>query len=168
MAFEVVPIAERHIEGFRATLDSVAREHRYLYFLEAPARKDVRKFVRNGIAKRYPQLVAVDGGKVVGWCDVLPVDSRPLRTHTGTLGIGVLAERRGRGIGSALLRETLNRARAFGFTRVELAYRAGNSGAGRLYERFGFVREGTQRNAVRLNGTYEDVICMALLLEEKR
>jgi RimJ/RimL family protein N-acetyltransferase len=82
------------------------------------------------------------------------------------LGIGVLARERGRGIGSALLRATLNGARAFGFTRVELAYRADNSRLGRLYERCGFVREGVQRNAVRLDGTYEDVICMALLMED--
>jgi RimJ/RimL family protein N-acetyltransferase len=34
-----------------------------------------------------------------------------------------------------------------------------------LYERFGFVREGVQRNAIRLDGEYEDLICMALLLE---
>ncbi|HEX6157493.1 MAG TPA: GNAT family N-acetyltransferase [Burkholderiales bacterium] len=165
MAFDVAPIAESHIDGFRATVDAVARERRYLYFLEAPGLEDARKFVLNGIAKRYPHFVALEDGKVIGWCDVLPVDLRPLRAHTGTLGIGLLAQRRGRGVGSALLRETLKAARDFGFTRVELVYRAGNSRVGRLYERFGFVREGMQRNAVRLDGTYEDVICMALLME---
>jgi RimJ/RimL family protein N-acetyltransferase len=167
VAFEVVP-AEEHIEGFRAGLDSVARERRYLYFLEAPALKDATKFVLNSIAKRYPHFVALEDDNVIGWCDVLPVDLRPIRAHTGMLGIGVLAHQRGRGIGSALLRKTLNGARAFGFTRVELAYRAGNSGVARLYERFGFVREGMQRNAVRLDGMYEDVICMALLMEDTR
>ena len=167
MAFQVVPIAEDHIDGFRATLDGVSRERRYLYFLEAPAPEDVRKFVLNGIGKRYPHFVALEDDQVIGWCDVLPVDPRPIRAHTGMLGIGVLAQRRGGGIGSALLRETLNGARDFGFTRVELAYRAGNSRVGRLYERFGFVREGTERNAVRMDGTYEDVIRMALLMEEK-
>jgi RimJ/RimL family protein N-acetyltransferase len=166
MAFEVLPIAESHIEGFRTTLDGVARERRYLYFLEAPALEDAMKFVRNGIAKRYPHFVALEDGEVIGWCDVLPVDLRPLRAHTSMLGIGVLAQWRGRGVGSALLRETLKGARDFGFTRVELRYRAGNPRAGRLYERFGFVREGVQRNAVRLDGTYEDVICMALLMED--
>ena len=167
MAFEVVRIARSHIDGFRATLDAVARERRYLYFLEAPALEDARKFVLNGIAKRYPHFVALEDGEVIGWCDVLPVDLRPLRTHTGTLGIGVLAQRRGCGVGSALLRQALKGARDFGFTRVELVYRAGNARAGRLYERFGFVREGMQRNAVRLDRKYEDVVCMALLMEDK-
>jgi RimJ/RimL family protein N-acetyltransferase len=122
--------------------------------------------VLNSIAKRYPHFVALDGDTVIGWCDVLPVDLRPIRAHTGMLGIGVLAQQRGRGIGSALLRKTLSEARRFGFTRVELAYRAGNARVDGLYERIGFVREGMQRNAVRVDGRYEDVVCMALLMEE--
>ena len=32
---EIVPIAEAHIESFHRTLDVVARERRYLAFLEA-------------------------------------------------------------------------------------------------------------------------------------
>ena len=36
MTFRVMPIAEEHIPGVRAALDSVARELRYLAFLEAP------------------------------------------------------------------------------------------------------------------------------------
>ena len=153
MTFRVVPIAEEHIDGFRSALDSVARERRYLTFLEAPPAEDTSKFVRHNIRKRHPQYVALAGDKVVGWCDVLPID-RPTRAHAGVLGIGVLADFRGRGIGTALLREALRGARAFGLTRIP------------LYERFGFVREGVQRNAVRLDGAYEDLICMALLLDQ--
>jgi RimJ/RimL family protein N-acetyltransferase len=162
--FRVVPIAEEHIEGFRAGLDSVARERRYLLFLEAPPPEDVGKFLRNSIRKGYPQYVALVGDRVVGWCDVLPID-RPTRAHNGVLGISVVTEYRGRGIGTALLREALRGARAFGFTRVELASREGNAGVAALYERFGFVREGVLRKAVRVDGVYEDLICMALLLD---
>jgi RimJ/RimL family protein N-acetyltransferase len=162
MTFRIVPIAEEYIEDFRAVLDSVARERRYLLFLEAPPPEDVSKFLRNNIRNGYPQYVALVGDRVAGWCDVLPID-RPTRAHNGVLGLGVLAEFRGRGIGTALLSEALQGARAFGFTRVELSYRAGNARVAALYERFGFLREGVQRKAVRVDGVYEDLICMALL-----
>ena len=33
-----------------------------------------------------------------------------------------------------------------------------------LYEKFGFVHEGVKRNAVRVDGAYENVIVMALLI----
>jgi GNAT superfamily N-acetyltransferase len=109
--FRVVPMAEEHIEGFRAGLDSVARERRYLTFLEAPSLEESRRFVRRNIREGYPQHVALVEDKVVGWCDALPID-RPTRAHTGVLGIGVLAEFRGRGIAS--LRLYPNRAQRAG------------------------------------------------------
>lgn len=165
MTFRVVSMAEEHIEGFRAVLDSVSRERRYLTFLEAPSLEESRKFVRRNIREGYPQCVALVEEQVVGWCDILPID-RPTRAHCGVLGVGVLAEFRGRGIGTELLRATLEKARAAGLTRIELSVREHNKQVVALYERFGFVLEGLQRNAVRVDGKYENLICMGLLLEQ--
>jgi hypothetical protein len=82
VAFDVVPMAASHIDGFRATLDAVARERRYLYFLEAPALEDAKKFVRNGIAKRHPHFVALEDGKViVGATSCLSTRGRFVRTR---------------------------------------------------------------------------------------
>lgn len=123
-----------------------------------------KRFVRRNIREGYAQHVALVEDRVVGWCDVLPID-RPTRAHTGVLGIGVLAEFRGRGIGTALIRKTLEKAGASGLTRIELGVRQSNASVVRLYEGFGFVHEGVQRNAIRMDGKYENLICMALLLD---
>jgi hypothetical protein len=67
MAFSIVPIAEDHIDGFRAVVDSVARERRYLALLEAPPPEESRKFVAENIRKRCPHYVALGcwpGGRV--------------------------------------------------------------------------------------------------------
>jgi RimJ/RimL family protein N-acetyltransferase len=157
-------MAEEHIDGFHAALDRVAKERRYLTFLEAPPIEEARKFILRNLGRGYPQRIALVEGRLVGWCDVLPVD-RPTRAHNGILGIALLPEARGRGIGSALLRAALDDARRFGFTRVELSYRSGNARVGRLYERFGFVVEGRQRKAILVDGQYEDLVCMALVFE---
>jgi energy-coupling factor transporter transmembrane protein EcfT len=34
--YQILPITEEHIKSFRAAVDSVAREHKYLAFLEGP------------------------------------------------------------------------------------------------------------------------------------
>ena len=162
MDFRIVPIAEEHIDGFRAALDSVARERRYLAFLEAPSADATASFVRRNIKKGYPQCVALIESRVVGWCDVLPLE-RPTLAHCGMLGIGVVAELRGRGIGSALLTATLERAKAASLTRIELTVREDNTRAIALYESLGFVVEGLKRNGVRLDGRYGNLVCMALL-----
>ena len=164
MSIEIVPIDESHIEGFRATLDSVARERMYLAQIEAPPVEKVRDFVINGINDDVSQFVAIDGPLVVGWCDILPAWAHAVR-HRGTLGIGVIASYRSRGIGKRLLVACLAKARSNGISRVELEVRAGNMAAIQLYKKLGFVHEVTLRHAMLLDGRYYDAVQMSLVYE---
>jgi ribosomal protein S18 acetylase RimI-like enzyme len=161
MAIEILPIERRHIAGFREVLDSVARERRWLAMLEAPPLARMRRFVSNGLANGMAQFVALDGERVVGWCDVNPKAHVTLR-HSGVLGMGVAATHRGRGIGSRLLATTLEAAVARGLTRIELIVRADNTAAIALYERHGFEPEGRLRDYLIVDGVSHDALLMAL------
>jgi ribosomal protein S18 acetylase RimI-like enzyme len=163
--FEIVPITENHIPSFRVAVDVVAREKKYLAFLEAPPLEDTTKFVLANIEQRNPQFVVLSGGKVVGWCDVLRNTKRVVFSHCGTLGIGLLPEFRGRGIGRQLMQTTIEAAWQRGITRIELTVREHNANAIALYKRLGFKIEGLHRNAVCINGQYQNVYAMALLNE---
>jgi RimJ/RimL family protein N-acetyltransferase len=160
---EIGPITESHIESFHGTLDVVARERRYLAFLEAPPLESTRAFILSHIRQGQPQFVATVREQVVGWCDVTP-KTRPIYAHCGVLGMGLLPEFRGQGLGGRLIRRTLEAARAFPLTRVELTVREHNRNAIALYEKVGFVVEGLQRNGALVDGRYEDIIEMAILL----
>jgi len=162
MGWRIVPIERRHIAGFRAVLDDVARERRYLAFLEAPPMARVRRFVLDGLRAGISQHVAVDGDRVVGWCDVTPKSHETLR-HSGTLGMGVATSHRGIGVGTALLRATLEGAFARGLTRVELVVRADNELAIELYRRQGFELEGRLRQFIVVDGAAHDALQMARL-----
>jgi RimJ/RimL family protein N-acetyltransferase len=162
-AYQIVPIAEEHIPGFRAAVDVVAREKKYLAFLEAPPHEEVMRFVLDNIARGYPQFVVLSAGTVVGWCDVIPNRSRVIYSHCGALGIGLLPEFRGIGIGRQLLRRTIDAAFAFGLTRIELTVRERNANAIALYKSLGFETEGLHRDAVGIEGEYENLYSMALL-----
>jgi ribosomal protein S18 acetylase RimI-like enzyme len=162
--YQILPITEEHIEGFRAAVDSVAREHNYLAFLEGPPLEMARSFVLENIQGNWPHFVALVEGKIVGWCDITSLH-RHAFVHAGSLGIGVLAPYRGQGIGVALIRAALNKAKAIGLTRIELTVRENNKRAIALYEKEGFLIEGLHRNAVRIDTKYENQISMALLYE---
>jgi ribosomal protein S18 acetylase RimI-like enzyme len=120
--------------------------------------------VSRNIAMGYPQLVALDGQRVVGWCDVLP-DDRPVSRHCGVLGMGLLPAYRGCGLGERLMGETLRAARAFELTRIELSVRADNARAAALYARLGFEVEGRKARAFLVDGAYHDLVMMALLFD---
>ncbi|GLH75468.1 acetyltransferase [Bradyrhizobium sp. SSBR45G] len=165
MSHEIRSITESDIAAFRAVLDSVARERRFLSFLEAASLDEIRAFVLNNIENGQPQFVVVDDGRIVGWCDILTNTRRTIYAHCGTLGMGLLPPWRGRGIGRTLIRQTMDAALAGGLTRIELTVREANQNAIALYKSVGFQAEGLHRNAVRIDGRYENVISMAFLAD---
>jgi RimJ/RimL family protein N-acetyltransferase len=154
------------VAGYRRALDVVARERKYLTMLEAQSEADTLRFVKSNLESRNPMLVALAGREVVGWCDVRR-EFFPSRAHRGTLGMGLLPEWRGRGLGRRLLEATLAEARRSGFKRIELDVYADNERAIALYEKAGFVREGLLRDASLIDGAFRDAILMAIVERRK-
>ena len=164
-SIEIAYITEADVVSLHACLDAVARENRYLALTKAPPLTRSREFVLQNIASGAAYFVAREDSTVVGWCDILP-GSAPAVRHCGSLGMGVLASHRGRGIGRRLLEASIAHAYEHGITRVELSVRADNVPAIKLYERAGFVREGRQRHGMRFDGRYYDSWAMGLVCED--
>ncbi len=76
--------------------------------------------------------------------------------------VAVRPEFRGGGLGSLLLRKTLELGRQHAATIAQLEVRAGNNAAQRLYQRAGFAVVGRRKNYYR-NPT-EDALLMSLAL----
>ena len=151
------------IPGYHAALDEVAKERRFLAFLQAPALADSTKFVQWLTAGAGLHYVAITSGDtVVGWCDVVRHPHTGF-AHTGQLGMGVVAGYRRRGIGRRLVQAALDGATEIGLRRVELEVFRSNVGAVRLYDAFGFQHEGAKRQARILDGIVDDVLIMARL-----
>jgi RimJ/RimL family protein N-acetyltransferase len=76
-------------------------------------------------------------------------------------------ELQGRGVGTAATRAMLRHGFLdLNLHRIHLSVLAGNAAAIRIYERVGFRHEGRGREAVFKNGTYEDLVMMAILRAE--
>ena len=83
------------------------------------------------------------------------------------LGMAVADGWRGRGVGSLLLERAVAWAREQGAHKMFLEVWPHNTGAQRLYEKFGFVTEGRfVRHWRRANGELWDSIPMGLVLDE--
>lgn len=130
----------------------------------APSVEQERRFIlQMSESPRSVLLVAEVAGKIVGMAD-FHGHPQPERAHAGEFGMSTAKQWRGRGVGTRLLERLLEWAREQHIERVELRVFSNNTGAIRLYERFGFVVEGRQVNAVRVADGYVDIIFMAKLL----
>ena len=163
----ILPFAPEHLEGFRQCVGAVAREKRWLAFIDTPPLKETKEYTDWMLANGMPFFVVLDGGQVVGWCD-LSRTNRPTQAHIGVLGMGLLPPYRDRGIGRRLLQCTLDTGKARGLERVTLHVHANNDRARRLYEKLGFKFEGVMRRGFKVDDYYDDVVVMGLLFEEER
>jgi len=158
----IVPTSAEHFEGLYQALDFVARERRYLAFFQAPPIESAFAFFRNIVENDLCQVLAIENGSVIGWCDVLPKFGDAC-AHVGTLGMGLIPSARHRGIGSMLLAAGIERAWTADISRIELSVKADNTNAIALYKRFGFIVEGVNRMAFFMDGQFFDTYTMALL-----
>jgi RimJ/RimL family protein N-acetyltransferase len=109
-------------------------------------------------------LLAIAGERAVGVIEVLRKRFRRNR-HSAELNIGVLSEFGGRGIGERLLASAMEWCTERGVTRLSLSVMVHNDRARRLYERAGFVIEGTRRRSLIVDGEPVDEVLMAKLFE---
>jgi putative acetyltransferase len=109
-------------------------------------------------------LLAEIEGRVVGSAGLFPLGQSARLRHQAGFGISVHPDVQGQGVGHALLKAITSLADDYvGLERIVLEVYVDNARARALYERFGFVVEGTQRMVAFRRGTYVDAFQMGRL-----
>ncbi|NUU77133.1 GNAT family N-acetyltransferase [Paenibacillus xylanilyticus] len=133
-------------------------------------RTQVGKFIENAGQddSRLMLLIALqDNDQIIGEVALMDMHAKNRSAHV-RIGID-RAEHQGKGYGSEALLLMLD----YGFGicnlhRIELEVYAFNERAIRAYEKLGFQREGTRRDALYYNHRYHDAILMSMLEHEFR
>ena len=111
-------------------------------------------------------FLALDGDRIVG--DSGLSGSRiPRLCHRRELGISVLRDYWGRGVGTGLMERMVDFARKAGMEQLTLGVRSDNDRAKALYRRFGFVPCGTWPGYIKIDGQRYDVDLMYLELADQ-
>jgi putative acetyltransferase len=109
-------------------------------------------------------LLACAGAEVVGQLALHTFPNSPRRRHAGQIGMAVREDWHGQGVGTALMQAAIDLAdRWLNLTRLELDVYVDNAAAIRLYQKFGFVIEGTLVQYAFRDGAYVDTYAMARL-----
>lgn len=159
---QIVVSSTEWVESFRACIDQVAREKKYLLKAEGPPLAKLRAFIEGMERKKNPQFLALIENQVVGWIDLRRLDDRV----TGELGMGVKDGYRGQGVGRALLKACLKAAWDSGFDKVQLKVYLQNQRAIDFYIAAGFRLEKRLKNFAKLDGVPLDAQQMYLRKEE--
>jgi len=106
-------------------------------------------------------IVAEVDSHVVGFCEVSRYQPGSDVSHRAGLGLHVNKDQRGKGVGTALIRETLQRCRGR-YEVVELTVLTANTAAKRLYGKFGFKTYGARPRSLKRGDKYFDEELMRL------
>lgn len=111
------------------------------------------------------EIVAVVDGMVAGTAGIEAVGSKYKLKHRAELGIAILKEYWGLGLGKALMEACIECAKEAGYTQLELNAVAENERAVALYKKMGFVEYGRNPRGFnsRVSG-YQEVVYMLLEL----
>ena len=153
-------------EALVALAEEVGREEGRWILAAASWRSvgDERRYLRTVQQHRDAAVyVAEDDGRIVGRLS-LARDPHPASRHVADLGLMVAASHRRRGVGTALLEQAVAWARRSGVRKLELHVFPWNEPALRLYESFGFEREGYRRAHYERDGELVDAVLMAYLV----
>jgi L-amino acid N-acyltransferase YncA len=113
----------------------------------------------------HPAVVAADAaGVVVGFGSLSPYRSRPAYATTVEDSVYVRRDRRGEGVGRALLDELVRLARVHGFHCVIARIVGANETSIGLHAACGFAMVGVEREVGRKFGQWLDVVVMQRML----
>ncbi|MEI6211612.1 MAG: N-acetyltransferase family protein, partial [bacterium] len=97
-------------------------------------------FARHGAP--HPVTVAEVNGSIVGWGSLSPYHARSAFRHTVENSVYVDEALHGRGIGAALLRDLIERARALGYHAIIAGIDGDQTASIGLHAKFGFEQVG--------------------------
>jgi putative acetyltransferase len=127
---------------------------------------DERRYLK--ALRRYPHAAVLVAercdGTLVGRLSI-GRDPHPASTHVADVGLMVAADARRQGVGTALLQAAVEWARGAGVRKIELHVFPWNDAAIKLYDAFGFEREGFRKSHYRRGNDYVDAILMAYAVE---
>jgi RimJ/RimL family protein N-acetyltransferase len=111
-------------------------------------------------------LTAEINGRLVASWSVGGIGNRKRFQHRASMGITILKEYWGLGLGSILMREGIAWCRKSGLEQIELDVVADNTRAIALYKKAGFEISGTKKHAMKYaDGTYADEYFMQMGLQ---
>ncbi|HPE16655.1 MAG TPA: N-acetyltransferase family protein [Oscillospiraceae bacterium] len=115
----------------------------------------------NAAHLRPCRLVAEEAGEAAGWAALTPVSSRCVYEGVAEVSIYIAADRRGSGVGRALLGALIDASGKAGFWTLQSSIFEGNTASIRLHRACGFRTVGLRERIARdRDGVWRNIVLM--------
>jgi phosphinothricin acetyltransferase len=101
-----------------------------------------------------------EGGDVIGWAVLSPVSSRCVYGGVAEVSVYVAEEARGKGVGTQLLKELVQRSEDAGLWTLEAGVFPENRATQALHRKLGFREVGRRERIGRMRGRWRDTVLM--------
>ena len=157
---------EADLPGMLAIYNDLVRNSSAVYTEQEEALEDRRAKIADRMAQGYPVLAAIDAadGSVLGYSTFGDFKAWPGYRRTVEHSVCVRADRRGQGVGTALVEPLFGLAAGLGKHVMVAGINADNPASIRLHERLGFERAGLLREVGTKFGRWLDLVLMQRFL----
>jgi len=142
---EILDATSADLPGLLAIYNDVIATSTAVYTTEPATLDDRTSWWRQRVAQGYPVLVARDDSGVAGFSTFGDFRAWPGYRFTVEHSVHVRADRRGQGLGAALVSALFPRAAALGKHMMVAGIDAANLGSIRFHEKLGFRNAGCLR-----------------------
>ncbi len=156
-------------EEIRSVVKEYVEESEFIPYADNefnPSLEDEKKWIQSFDAANSLLLLAEINGKIIGNISVNGM-SRKMMSHTACIGIGMLKQYRGLGIGSKLFENALQWAKENALIEILWLETYSTNKAGmNLYKKYGFTEIGRHPDFVKLSDSqYVDNVIMTLKIK---
>ncbi len=162
--WEIRDAGEDDLPGLVAIYNDVIATSTAVYRDEPATFEERRDWFRGRAAHNCPVLVATDDTGVIGFASYGDFRPWPGYRYTVEHSVHIRNDRRGRGVGSALMHPLLDRAAAAGKHVMIAGVDASNASSLRFHERLGFERAAHFREVGFKFGRWLDLVFLQRFL----
>lgn len=154
------PVLKEDAEQIINAVEQIINSGAYIQKESPRSVKEEENFIKRMKELDNMYIAAVINDKIVGIARVIRGELE-MKRHTGLFRTWLVNSAQGRGIGSKMMTYTMKWCQIHQLHKLCLTVFASNDSAHKLYERYGFIQEGVQKEQVKINGNYDDEIFMA-------
>ena len=127
---------------------------------------DIRNYINGFNEREVYLLLERDDGYVVGWGVIKRFSDSPAYRHCCETSVYLRRDEIRKGYGSRLKRVVIDRCRAYGFHHVVARIWADNTASIEYNKNFGYELVGIQKEIGYVDGRWQDIALMQLVLDD--